>query len=319
MQRQLLGIDWEYSMVQGNGSLPMLHWYSSEKFGDVLFTDLCLDRDIRFETDIARDKIVSIFREIRLSGRKLVVRNKDEATFPISIQDQSPLMLTFAELVTSFPTSIDDRLERILANLSRMEPRVGRSIPSVEPLDCLCLDPLELLFFLNLMKERNFIDCKVEQAGMRLVFSNGIHIRPAGWNLLEKMAKSHQSHQAFVAMSFHPSLDEAFLSIERSCNLTGFRGFRIDTKEHNNEISGEILFEIRRSRFCIADVTGQRPGVYFEAGYAMALGIPVIWTVRKDDLENVHFDTRQYNHVVWEAEAELQEKLTSRIRGSILP
>lgn len=67
----------------------------------------------------------------------------------------------------------------------------------------------------------------------------------------------------------------------------------------------------------IADFTGNRNGVYFEAGFAMGLGIPVIWTCRKDHIDNVHFDTRQYNHIVWETPEELREKLTYRIEATI--
>ena len=59
----------------------------------------------------------------------------------------------------------------------------------------------------------------------------------------------------------------------------------------------------------MADVTEQRRGVYFEAGYAIGIGLPVKWCIRKDDLTIVHFDTRQYNHVVWESIQELKEKL----------
>ena len=84
------------------------------------------------------------------------------------------------------------------------------------------------------------------------------------------------------------------------------------------EIVGEILYEIRRSRFVIAEVTGQNQGVYFEAGYAMGHMIPVIWVCRKIDFDHVHFDTKQYSHVIWENEADLVEKLTDRIKGTIL-
>lgn len=71
----------------------------------------------------------------------------------------------------------------------------------------------------------------------------------------------------------------------------------------------KIITEIKNSRFLVADVTQQRPGVYFEAGYALGLGIPVFWCVREDDLKNVHFDTRQYNHIVWKDENHLAEQL----------
>ena len=56
---------------------------------------------------------------------------------------------------------------------------------------------------------------------------------------------------------------------------TGFRALRIDMKQFNEKICDHIIAEIRRSRFLIADVTGHRAGVYFEAGYAMGLGLPV--------------------------------------------
>ena len=57
--------------------------------------------------------------------------------------------------------------------------------------------------------------------------------------------------------------------------------------------------------------------IHFEAGLAMGLGRPVIWTCRKDDFENTHFDTRQYNHIVWETPEDLREKLADRIRATI--
>ena len=52
---------------------------------------------------------------------------------------------------------------------------------------------------------------------------------------------------------------------------------RIDQKEHNNEISGEILYEISRSLLLVAEVSNHNQGVYFEAGFAIGRRIPVIW------------------------------------------
>ena len=103
---------------------------------------------------------------------------------------------------------------------------------------------------------------------------------------------------------------------------------RIDRKEHVNKIDDEIVAEIRRARFVVADFThgdtGARGGVYYEAGFAHGLDIPVIFTCRKDRLDDVHFDTRQYNHIVWETPEELQDRLAKRIAavlgdGPILP
>ena len=77
------------------------------------------------------------------------------------------------------------------------------------------------------------------------------------------------------------------------------------------------MTEIKNSRFVVADATDQRPGVYFEAGYAMGLGLPVLWSVREDDLQNVHFDTRQYNYIIWRAADDLEQQLYNRVSAVI--
>ena len=92
-------------------------------------------------------------------------------------------------------------------------------------------------------------------------------------------------------------------------------------KEHVNKIDDEIIAEIRRSRFLVADFTqgqdGARGGVYFEAGFAFGLGIPVIYTCRKDMIEKLAFDTRQYNHIFWECNEDLRRSLGNRIAATI--
>ena len=59
---------------------------------------------------------------------------------------------------------------------------------------------------------------------------------------------------------------------------------RIDQKEHLNRIDDEIIAEIRRTRFLVADCTqgetGPRGGVYYEAGFAHGLKIPVVMKFR---------------------------------------
>ena len=92
---------------------------------------------------------------------------------------------------------------------------------------------------------------------------------------------------------------------------------QIDRKQDVVKIDDEIVAEIRRSRFLIADFThgkaGARGGVYFEAGFALGLGIPVIHTCREDAIDKVHFDTRQYNHILWRNPEDLRDQLEKRI------
>ena len=97
----------------------------------------------------------------------------------------------------------------------------------------------------------------------------------------------------------------------------------------HNKIDDQIIAEIRRSRFVVCDFTCElieydgkqkafpRGGVYYEAGFAQGLGIPVIWMCRADHIEHVHFDTRQFNHITWSTPEELREKLRNRI-GAVI-
>lgn len=143
-----------------------------------------------------------------------------------------------------------------------------------------------------------------------------------GWRRMDFIRERQpNSRQAFVAMWFNKELDAAWVNgfkpgIEES---KYFRALRVDALQFNERIDDRIIAEIRRSGLVVADFTGNRGGVYFEAGFGMGLGIPVIWTCRSDSIRDVHFDTRQYNHVVWEDPKQLHQRLADRIAATVLP
>ncbi|GMP05281.1 hypothetical protein TM239_41290 [Bradyrhizobium sp. TM239] len=152
---------------------------------------------------------------------------------------------------------------------------------------------------------------------------NALHysLTPAGWVRFEGFTREQESHQGFVAMWFNAEMTEAYeQGISRAISDAGYTAMKIDNKHHINKVDDEIIAEIRRSRFVVADFTCEpekpRGGVYFEAGFAMGLGIPVIWTV-KDTVKDLHFDTRQYSHIVWCDAADLRKQLFERI-GAVL-
>jgi nucleoside 2-deoxyribosyltransferase len=142
-------------------------------------------------------------------------------------------------------------------------------------------------------------------------------ITPKGFRAADDLrAKRAASSQVFVAMWFHKDLDPAYDDgIDLAVRGAGYDPMIIRKKEHAGKIDDEIIAEIRRSAFLIADFTGQRGGVYFEAGYAMGRGLPVIWTCRQDEIEKLHFDIRQYNCIDWTKPADLRQRLETRIEA----
>ena len=120
--------------------------------------------------------------------------------------------------------------------------------------------------------------------------------------------------QAFVAMWFNTELAEAYREgIEPAVRAAGYEPLRIDQSNHANKIDDQIIAEIRRSAFVVADFTGHRGGVYYEAGFAHGLAKQVIFTCRNDALADLHFDVRQYNTIVWRDVLQLRDELQNRL------
>jgi hypothetical protein len=138
-----------------------------------------------------------------------------------------------------------------------------------------------------------------------------------GWNRIEQVRQAGRgSRLAFVAMWFDDATNELYsVGIEPAIRKAGYEPLRIDRHEHVNRIDDEIIGQIRRSRFMVADFTGQRHGVYFEAGLMAGLGRNVVWLCDRKEIEEgkVHFDVRQYNFIDWESPEDAGNRLLNRI------
>ena len=174
----------------------------------------------------------------------------------------------------------------------------------------------EVDYFFDYLKEIGLLSGRGVNGGFLAKVTVEGHTRIA------EQATNVDSSQAFVAMWFHNSMTKAYDDGFRpAIEQARYNPLRIDRKEHINKIDDEIIAEIRRSRFLVADFTqgsdGARGGVYYEAGFAHALGLPVIFTCHKRALNDLHFDTDHYNHIVWTDENGLREKLKNRILAVI--
>ena len=159
---------------------------------------------------------------------------------------------------------------------------------------------------------RPFLENEISNRGL-------VRVTAEGEAHLEKLQEvTSNSSQAFVAMWFDESMSKAWEEgIKPAIKNSGYEPFRVDEAEDTGRIDDRIIAEIRRSKFIVADFThgeeGARGSVYYEAGFAHGLDIPVIFTCRKDLINRAHFDTRQYHHIVWETPEDLRTNLANRI------
>lgn len=217
---------------------------------------------------------------------------------------------------------VSEKQLMFLRALEHQTPYAGKEVTVVLEYDftlAWCQSAEELQFMIRALMSRGLVSLGSDLLDPKDSFVLELTISPNGWSFLDETARpSVLLNQVFVAMAFDKQLLSAWSEgIGPAIRRAKFDPYRVDVQPHIDRIDSKIIAEIKNSRFLVADVTLQRPGVYFEAGYAIGLGLPVFWSVRDDDLKNVHFDTRQYNHVVWSTEAQLAEELYTRIAAVV--
>lgn len=155
-----------------------------------------------------------------------------------------------------------------------------------------------------------------------------IIIKPQGWDKVFEKRKSLKSKKVFIAMQFdwhdQNEIKKKFVeALKAACHECGYVA-DIVSEHHTDPIVSKIISEIKESHFVIADFTYNNRGVYFEAGYARALGVPVIHTVmdghtedKEDPRKHLHFDIQQINYIKWGSPESLKKKLVERIRNII--
>jgi len=271
----------------------------------------CSDKVYRLADLKPRDKsrLQAIIRERKTKGLPPVFMVMDESAIPNAI--------TIAALLAEYPKTASEMIDRAMLNLGRL---------AEHPLDQIDLRSSDypVLFgrglddMVRMVELLESMGCVgTADTAMKVL---RLSITAQGWRMIEELQhRNLESKQAFVAMWFDKEMQVFWekglkLGIEQAGD---FIAIRIDLQEHNDKICDRIVAEICRSRFVVADFTGNRGGVYYEAGFAQGLGIPVIRTVREDWLSRVHFDTRQYNHIHYETADQLHEALRNRIRATI--
>lgn len=223
------------------------------------------------------------------------------------------------EIEQSIPNyNPSDKQVLFLRSIARKSKYPGHSVQLLPDLDyplAWASGPEEFEYYIRYLVQRRLVartDEETQEFGDMAV---SVELTTDGWEYIDQFEqRTAELSQAFVAMSFSESMKMVFEeAIKPAITEAGYKAYRVDAEPHIDRIDAKIVAEIKNSLFVVAEVTQHKHGVYFEAGYALGKELPVIWCVRKDDLANVHFDTRQYNHIVWASTEELKEKLYDTI------
>ena len=214
-------------------------------------------------------------------------------------------------------TSVSENIRKLLNYFVRKSSRPAARVEFNTDYDFRVIDARdtkELEFYLQYLEDSGLI--KIEEEGRNLQSLPTYYLTPAGWdNVLGTSAPSAEHGRVFVAMWFHESMNDAYeTGIKAALKGTGYLPVCMNETHQNEDINFAILAEIRRAQFVVADITGGRAGVYFEAGFAKALGRDVFFTCRRDRFaEDKHFDTEHFHHTMWETPVDLAKSLQEKV------
>jgi len=103
---------------------------------------------------------------------------------------------------------------------------------------------------------------------------------------------THQRGLVFVAMSFRGKKSaDVFAALKAECKKLRLQAVRVDESVGSGFIIREIVELIEKAEFLIFDLTGERPNVYYELGYAHGVGnkpLDILLLAKKGT--KLHFD-----------------------------
>ncbi len=240
-----------------------------------------------------------------------------------------------AEIIEAwYPKSFSERVDDVLLFINAHTKHIGQqiSISYQGMLSLLFVDRKEKDSFTGKTTWRSDDECKAEAEYLLDYLSENtlitygfgtteekallLKLSPKGYARVDEIQKATSyGRSVLVAMQFGDDTIPLREAIRRGVTEAGYIAIFIDEVQHNDFITPELLKHIRDSKFVIADLTHQNNGAYFEEGYAMGLGKPVIQLCRKG--VRLHFDIAQKNTIMWEKEEDIPLRLTNRIKATI--
>ena len=172
-------------------------------------------------------------------------------------------------------------------------------------------------FMLNYLKDQSYIKSLTStnwwnDSGDKI----NLQILPECYARIDILQKNNtHGKDVLVAMKFGDDTKVLREAIRKGVKNAGYHAVLIDEVEHNEFITPELLKYIKDSKFVVVDLTHQNNGAYFEEGYAMGLGKPVIQLCKSTT--KLHFDIAQKNTIMWETEEDIPEILEKRIKATI--
>ena len=276
---------WNTEAEQLPARAPFGTWWDSPRAGGRYFIDQTTYYGWKYDSNDEKARLTSCLIDRRRVGEdfpEITRKALEDARHrrPLTVHERAD------RLLREFSSELSDIADGFGNQQDESRVEVQRRLAHSESLRV-----QEINYLVSYLEHRHWI----ERDGSTQHPIARYRISVEGYARLAELDRTAtDSSKAFVAMWFDDSMNEVWENaIEPGIEDAGYEAIRIDRKGHLNKIDDEIIAELRRARFVVADFThgddGARGGVYYEAGFAYGLKLPFILSCRRDSIEKVHF------------------------------
>lgn len=142
----------------------------------------------------------------------------------------------------------------------------------------------------------------------------GVFSISSGAVYFDDIVISSDQPKAFIVMQFTPEYNELYSDVIRPvCEQAGLLAFRADDTYSPGVVISDIGKQIQEAKVVIAEITPSNPNVYYEVGFAHALGKPTILIADKT-LSRLPFDISSFRTLFYENSIGGKKKIEEGLR-----
>jgi hypothetical protein len=261
----------------------------------------------QFEREVAaiyRALGAKVQRDVSLAGNQIDLlveeRTSSGATIKIVVECKAYSKPVGIDIVNQFASLVGLLKERRLVDRGVIVTTEGFTRHAREA----AKDIIDLLEIADLKSQVQGLALEVTAAALEL--DNDTRLKAS--------IPAKESPRLFVLMPFASEfLDVYVLGIREVSEKLGFTVDRADDIEHNGNILDVVEQRIRQADVVIADMSTRNANVFYEIGYARAVGRPTVLLCRNTD--TVPFDLQSINYIKYGGIVELRERLEKRLRA----
>ncbi|MBH5317042.1 hypothetical protein I6N90_04370 [Paenibacillus sp. GSMTC-2017] len=211
------------------------------------------------------------------------------------------------ETLPSIPATLEEKGKRLLIHLYHLTD-VAYEATNLHPLS----QHYNLTYSTNLQEFVYIIEL-LKESGMIEREGSVLKLTTLGWSEAMALAGGKKSKSCIVLLSSKVDISEEWTAnVLPRIEQCGYR-VELISLSTLRKMDETVLSRISESNLMIADLTESDPELYFAAGYAERATVPIIWTIRSNEAEQLRAQSEWIRPLIWEDAEQLMDRLQFKL------